>query len=138
MGGLANFLERLAGGLERLRRGYSECHGMFQITDPEGRALGDVQVCYRVGEGEWIACGQSISGGVSRQPTSSSTTPQANFVQRAPVFHKIGEPVCWRFQKDGFIPGMITWNTAESLDHEAAGSVVLRRETSAGRNAPRP
>lgn len=129
MGVLSNFLHRIAGGLERLRRGYSECHGMFYITDPEGRVLGGVQVCYRVGEGEWISCGESIPGGVFHQTTSSSTAPQANFVQRAPVFHKIGESVCWRFQKDGFIPGMISWNTAEALVHEEAGSVVLQPTT---------
>ena len=115
--------------MERLKKGFSghsESLGIFRITDADGRSLGGVQVFYRIMDGDWYPCRESLSGG----NVSRSVPDGVNFVQASSVFHQIGESVSWKFNKQGFVDKTITLGSEGHSAEKGSWDVVLFREGS--------
>ena len=98
--------------VEAMLAGHKECCGVFRVVDQSGLPLDGVDVCYKVGHSDWIPCGRSR--------LDAENSP--NFSQPSTLFYPIGEPVKWRFSKDGYADVTITRYTADTefdakLDH---------------------
>lgn len=115
-----------AGKLRSRFAAYSECLGIFCIVDDGGRLLAGVRVFYRVRDGDWIPCGESFS----RSEISAGGRPAVNFVQSSSVFHRIGEPVFWKFSKSGFVDKTITHGTEDPAAAKDTWQVVMVRKGS--------
>lgn len=114
-------------GINRLKKGFaghSESLGVFRITDADGRSLGGVQVFYRIMDGDWYPCRESLSGG----NVSRSVSDGINFVQASSVFHQIGESVSWKFTKQGFVDKAVTLGSDGHSAEKGSWDVVLFRE----------
>ena len=95
--------------------GYGECRGVFRIVDENGAFLDEVTVSYKVGDSEWIPCGKS----------HEACSDSGNYAQLSTVYYRIGEPVSWRFQKDGFEEMLVVRYTADKEFDEKLNTVVM-------------
>lgn len=101
--------------VEAVLVGYKECRGVFRVTDQDGHPLSGVEVCYRVGDTDWIPCGRSRD------------VRSVNFSQPKPFYYSIGEPVAWQFSRPGFKSVTVTRYTAGTDFDEELCTVIMSR-----------
>ena len=128
---MKNLIAKLIGNIKSAFPWYSECHGVFRITDEEGRLLEEVQVLYRVGmDRDWLACGKSTSSRSPNKVEQEGRDQDPNFIQVETVFHGIGEPVSWQFVRPGFVTEIFVRETGDLGENEGVELIKLRRGAS--------
>ncbi|MDF7809346.1 hypothetical protein P4E94_18020 [Pontiellaceae bacterium B12219] len=101
--------------IRRLINGYQECRGLYCIVDPNGSYLDKVSVYCQVGEeGDWVLCGSSTHGVVQKESGSGQTLREPNFRQLESLLYRQGQPVRWRFVRNGYQPRELTRYTADN------------------------
>lgn len=119
--------------VDRLKVGFgyfSECRGIFCVTNSDHMPLPGVQVSYRVGCNDWIPCGTSTSRKEHRNPETDADVPVVNFIQTNAIVYQLGEPVSWRFSKRGYATRTITRYTADMSFDETHNIIILHKHPS--------
>ncbi|VGO17983.1 hypothetical protein [Pontiella sulfatireligans] len=111
-------VKRVLNRLDAVARGYCECKGVFWITDQAGNPLSNVLISYRVGDSDWVSCGNSQSGAECRE----------NYIQSSSIFYQMGEAVFWRFSMPGYADKIITRYTADMDFNKDLDTIVLRKK----------
>ena len=101
--------------VEAMLAGHRECRGLFRVVDHRGQPLSGVEVSYKVGDSAWIPCGTS----------RVEFTKEANYYQLSTIFYPMGEPVVWKFAKEGFATQKVTRYTADTSFDARLWTVVL-------------
>ena len=123
---ILRMIKAAMGGLKAGFVGYSECLGIFRITDHGGQPLKGVRVCYRVADGDWLPCMESFSGS-----NSSRAVPEGvNFVQASSISCPPEGTVSWKFCKPGFADKTLTHSANDHAEGKVSWRVVLFREDS--------
>ncbi len=106
---------------------FSEYRGIFSITDHDDNPVPGVRVSYRVGDGDWIPCGESTTGRERPTVKTGSYGYVVNFMQLNTIVYEIGDTVAWKFSKKGYLPVTITRYTADQSFDETHNTIVLEK-----------